>query len=189
MNALILASASPRRVDLLRLAGLEIEQHPAHSEEASIEGEPLEAMVIRLAKEKAQAVSARFPGRWVLGADTLVEGPEGQRLGKPADDLEAFTMLRQLSGQKHRVWSGVAVLRDGLGPSFAEGTDVYFRELSKRECQAYVEGGEGRDKAGAYGIQGEGGKFVLRLAGSYHNVVGLPLAQVLQHLEDLGLYP
>jgi septum formation protein len=147
-----------------------------------LEGESAEACACRLAVEKAQGEGI------VLAADTLVH-LEDQILGKPVDVDEARAMLTQLSGRVHRVTTGVYVGRPGEAVPFCVSTEVVFRDLEALEIQRYVEGGEPMDKAGAYGIQGGAAGFVSRIQGSYTNVVGLPLAEVVAELARWGIVP
>jgi septum formation protein len=200
MTRLILASASPRRRELLTQAGFSFAVHPADVDESVRLGEDSTTYVTRLAREKAQAVFRREErvtkdeGRGddvvVLGADTTVvldgEGQDWEILGKPADKVDAVRMLRALSGRTHRVITGVAVVSGRGVEVAAEVTEVWFREVSDREIAEYVETGEPMDKAGAYGIQGRAGKWIPRIEGCYFNVVGLPLARVSAMLGKHG---
>ncbi len=172
---LVLASASPRRSELLRLGGFDFEQRPAHIDESTRPGEPAEDYVLRLAEEKARAAWRR--GTRTLGADTVVVLGD-EVLCKPIDEDDAKRMLGSLSGRTHRVLTGVAVF-DGTSCRvlYAE-TRVTFRVLEGDEIGKYVATGEAYDKAGSYGIQGWASKFVESVEGSYTNVVGLPLELV-----------
>jgi len=176
---LILASASPRRKELLTQAGFVFEVRPAHIGEETRAGENAIAYVVRLAREKAQAVFDELGDAEavVLGADTTVE-VDGQILGKPEDAADAARMLRLLSGRTHRVMTGVAVVTTRGAEVAAEVTGVRFLTLSEEEIAAYIASGEPMDKAGAYGIQGRAAKWIPRIEGDYFNVVGLPLALV-----------
>ena len=180
---LVLASASPRRQYLLRSAGIGFEVVVPHDDEPDrLPDEDCEEYARRAATAKAQAVALRMPGRPVLGADTVVV-LEGEVLGKPADADEAERMLRRLSGRTHRVCTGVALARGGADGNVAVTslvvvTEVTFRALGEGEIAAYVATGEPLDKAGAYGIQGLGGKLVAGYSGSFTNVVGLPMEAV-----------
>jgi septum formation protein len=174
---LVLASASPRRVALLRQAGAVFTVvDPGPDREWPGKAEPRHG-VRALALDKARRVAARRAGSVVIGADTVVVA-RGQRLGKPADPAEAAAMLSRLHGRTHEVWTGVAVVRGHEQRTAAECTRVLFARLSPEEIAEYVRSGEPLDKAGAYGIQGLGGMFVRRLDGDYSNVVGLPLARL-----------
>ncbi len=180
---LVLASASPRRVQLLRQVGATFtvvdpgpdRQWPGHAE-------PRHG-VRALALDKAKRVAATRPGSLVIGADTVVVA-RGVRLGKPADAAEALAMLRQLQGRVHEVWTGIAVVRDDEQRTASEHTQVQFEKLSDRELEAYVRTGEPLDKAGAYGIQGTAAQFVRRIDGDWCNVVGLPLSRLRRVLAE-----
>jgi len=182
---LILASGSPRRAELLRAAGIAFEACTADVDETPWEHELPEAHVRRLATAKAEAVSAHKPDRMIVAADTIVVFG-GQILGKPRDAEDATRMLRLLSGARHTVVTGVAVIADGGTRVAVESTDVWFAELSKAEIAAYVASGEPIDKAGAYAVQGLASRFVERIEGMYSNVVGLPVARVYRMLADAG---
>jgi septum formation protein len=184
---LILASASPRRRELLTQAGFEFQVHPAHIPEDPRPGEEPVAYVTRLAREKAQTAFARLAeespsGLVVLGADTTVT-VDGEILGKPEDAADAARMLRMLSGRSHLVVTGVAVVTAQSTEVASEVTAVRFLTLSEAEIEAYVASGEPMDKAGAYGIQGRAARWIPRIDGCYFNVVGLPLALVSTMLE------
>jgi septum formation protein len=182
---LILASASPRRQELLRAAGLEIEVRPSSVEEVVRPGESPEDFARRAAADKALAVAATAPpDALVLGADTMVVAGE-EILGKPVDPGDAARMLRILSGATHRVITGACLVSapDRIEAVRAETTLVTFRRLDEEEIAAYVASGEPFDKAGAYGIQGLASKFVTRIEGCYFNVVGLPVAVVYDMLK------
>ena len=188
---LVLASASPRRRELLAQAGFEFEVHPAHVPEDPRPGEEPIAYVVRLARDKAEAVYRELGGRegstgnhglTVLGADTTVV-IDGEILAKPEDAADAARMLRMLSGRTHRVITGVALATAGGTEVAAEVTAVQFVTLGEEEIAAYVATGEPMDKAGAYAIQGGAAKWIPRIEGCYFNVVGLPLALVTAMLE------
>jgi nucleoside triphosphate pyrophosphatase len=187
---LVLASASPRRRELLAQAGYVFEVHPAHIPEEPLAGEDPIAYVVRLAREKALAVyekltadgSAGGQQLVVLGADTTVT-LDGQILAKPEDAADAARMLRLLSGRTHRVITGVALATAEGVEAAAEVTGVRFLTISDEEIAAYVATGEPMDKAGAYGIQGRAARWIPRIEGCYFNVVGLPLAVVATLLE------
>ncbi len=189
---LILASASPRRRELLAQAGFSFTVHPTHIPEDPLPGEDPIAYVIRLASEKAEAVlhelSSKTPAPpqvVVLGADTTVT-LDNQILAKPADPADAARMLRLLSGRTHHVITGVAVVTADSTQVAAEVTAVRFLSLSDEEIEDYVATGEPMDKAGAYAIQGRAARWIPRIEGCYFNVVGLPLALVTALLEPLG---
>ncbi len=185
---LVLASASPRRSALLSQIGLTFEVHPSdvveppyntHSNNSASE------VTQKLALLKAAAVAQHFDDALIIGADTLVS-LEGELLGKPIDDADAFKMLAHLSGTCHEVVTGVALIDAQTEREivWAETTQVHFRELHRTEVAAYIASGEASDKAGAYGIQGRGAAFVRRIEGCYFNVVGLPLASLVERLSN-----
>jgi septum formation protein len=184
---LILASASPRRRELLAQAGYTFEVAPAHVPEVQKPGEDPIRFVTRLAREKAEAVAAGpgiTPDTIVLGADTIVVVDE-EVLGKPRDEADAARMLRLLSGQTHQVITGICLAKGRERQRAAEVTFVRFSTLSDGEINAYVATGEPLDKAGAYAIQGRAGRWVPRIHGCYFNVVGLPLALVSSMIEAM----
>jgi len=184
MRRLILASASPRRRELLTQAGFRFEVIPAHiNEDVRPDEDPI-AYVIRLAREKARAVREQLNDAQaiVLGADTTVT-LDGHILAKPEDPADAIRMLRMLSGRTHRVITGVAVATADGTEVAAEVTGVQFVTLREEEIADYVSTGEPMDKAGAYGIQGYAARWIPRIEGCYFNVVGLPVALVSNMLE------
>jgi septum formation protein len=184
-TSLVLASASPRRRDLLSQLGLRFTVAAADLDETPLAGEVADAYVLRLARAKARAVAERFPGTWVLAADTTVAlGPE--LLGKPVDPAEAREMLSRLSGRTHSVYTGVAIAGRADVATVVR-TGVTFRTLAPSEIAWYVETGEPMDKAGAYAIQGKGGFLVSTVEGSPSNVVGLPLGETLELLARAGV--
>lgn len=180
---LVLASASPRRVELLAAVGVSPQVRPAAVDENPLAGELPAALASRLAAAKARAVAR--PGELVLGADTVVVAG-GRALGKPADPDDGAAMLRLLSARPHDVITGVAVVLDGQLVHETSTTRVWFRELQRDEIDWYVSTGEGADKAGGYGIQGRASLFVTRIEGSYPNVVGLPVVTVDELCRRLG---
>jgi septum formation protein len=181
----VLASASPRRAELLRTLGLRFLVRPTDTDETVRPGELPEALVARLATDKARAGAgdAALP---VLAADTVVE-IDGTVLGKPRGEADGLAMLAALSGREHRVLSGVAVLAGDDVQVHVSRTTVAFREIDAAEARAYWATGEPADKAGAYGIQGIGGIFVRRLEGSFTGVVGLPVAETEALLRAAGV--
>ncbi len=185
MRRLILASASPRRRELLTQAGYTFEVQPAHVNEDLRPDEDPIAYVVRLARDKAQAVftAVNDPEAIVLGADTTVT-LDGHILAKPEDAADAARMLRLLSGRTHRVITGVALATVKGVEVAAEITGVQFHTLSDQEIAAYIATGEPMDKAGAYGIQGFAAKWIPRVVGCYFNVVGLPIALVATMLDS-----
>ncbi len=182
MQPLILASASPRRAQLLAQIGLEFLVVKSGLWETEI---LREEDVPKMALAKARRVARSYPGRFVLGADTAVFCG-GKALGKPRDEKEAAEMLRSLSGRVHHVITGLALIRDGRERAASEKTMVSMRLLQEKEIEAYVSSGEPLDKAGAYGIQGRGAIFVEYIEGCYFNVVGLPLARLSAMLKGEG---
>ena len=186
---LILASASPRRAEILRSAGWPFKALPAHIDESREDGEKADVYVERIALAKAEAAAARCPGSLVLGADTVVV-VDDQILGKPHDQDDSCRMLRALSGRWHQVLTGIALVNDVTGQSKVghEVTDVRFAEMSDEEINWYVATGEPMDKAGAYAIQGHGALFIKEIRGDYFNVVGLPV-RLLYSLIREGLSP
>lgn len=181
---LVLASASPRRRELLGLLGLAFEVVPAHVDESVLPREAAGDYVERVAGDKARAIASRLGDRLILAADTSVV-LEGEVLGKPSDDAEALAMLRRLSGRTHWVITAMA-LAGAFDALERVETEVTFRTLTDEELRWYVATGEPRDKAGAYGIQGAGGVFVARIDGSASNVIGLPLAECAALLKRAG---
>ena len=179
---LILASASPRRAEILTSLGIPFVAMATDIPEEPLPGETAEAAAVRLAAEKAARVAAREPESWVLAADTLVF-LDGAILGKPRDDREAEAMLRQLSGRKHGVVTAVHLER-GERRCLVEASSVRFAPMTDEEIRWYVATGEPRDKAGAYGIQGLGARFIEEIHGSFTNVMGLPARAVYRLLRD-----
>jgi septum formation protein len=183
---IILASASPRRAELLRAAGIAFDVQVADVDESVRDGESPDAYVRRVAEAKARAVHARAHGRLILAADTTVV-VDDRILGKPADANDARRMLRLLSARPHAVLTGVTLIGPaGTPDTRVSRTTVEFAELNAAEVDAYVESGEPMDKAGAYAIQGLASRFVSRIDGSYSNVVGLPVALVYEMLRQMG---
>jgi len=185
---LILASASPRRAELLAQLGLAFEVRAADVDETWVPGEDPAGYVVRLARAKAQAVCALHGAREVVivGADTTVV-LDDRVLGKPRDKAEGIAMLMALSDRSHRVMTGVAVCDTVRMDSCCVTTEVCFRAIDRDEAEAYWETGEAADKAGGYGIQGIGGIFAQRIRGSYSAVVGLPLAETERLLRDFDV--
>ena len=182
----VLASASPRRRELLTLVGIPHDVVPADIDESYLDGETPHAHAERLAREKARIVAAAHPAAVTVGSDTIVV-IDGQVLGKPRDRAHAAAMLRQLSGRSHEVMTGVASTWHGETVSAVETVHVAFRPLDDAEIEAYIATGEPMDKAGAYGIQGFGATIVSRVDGDYFAVMGLPLNRLMRQFEALGL--
>ncbi|MBC7526283.1 MAG: septum formation protein Maf [Chthonomonadaceae bacterium] len=192
-SRLILASASPRRRELISLLGLPYEVLPSRYEEPTSHDREIRIadFVQFLALEKAREVATRCGGGWVIGADTEVSLEEiGNPLGKPTDDADAFRMLRTLSGRTHRVTTGVAIIpvsEAGVMSepmTFAEVTEVTFRSLTDTMIRRYVETGDPLDKAGAYGAQDSAALFIEQYDGDFFNVVGLPVCALAKRLEE-----
>jgi septum formation protein len=186
VKSIVLGSASPRRAELLRTAGIEFDVVHGDVDESTRPGELAEAYVRRVAEAKARVVAAGVGDRLVLAADTTVV-IDATMLGKPIDDDDAKRMLCVLSGRTHEVMTAVAVYRTGMSVPLVEveRTEVEFAPLTEFEIDWYVATGEPRDKAGAYAIQGYASRFVTRINGSYSNVVGLPIALVYQMIKGL----
>lgn len=187
---LVLASASPRRIELLAQVGITPDRIvPADIDETPLKGETPPRLAARLARSKAEAVATREPDALVLAADTVVA--LGRRLlEKPADEAEARRFLKLLSGRNHRVFTGVAVKAPGRSAAVrVVETRVAFKPLSDDEIESYVSSGDWRGKAGGYAIQGPAGAFVRRIVGSHPAVMGLPLHETVQLLRGAGLRP
>ena len=184
---IVLASGSPRRLELLRMIGMaDFRVIPDTNGEIMPSGLDPEQTVCTIALRKAQNVSILCErDEIIIAADTLVY-LDGRPLGKPGGPDGAALMLAELSGRRHTVYTGVAVLRNGAYTTSAEKTDVYFREISVSEISAYVESGEPMDKAGAYAAQGRGALFVERIEGDFFNVMGLPLCRLAIMLREFG---
>jgi septum formation protein len=187
VDGLILASKSPRRNNLLRQIGLNFEVIPSGVNEDFFQGETPGAHVLRLADAKALEVGNRYPDRWVIGADTVVYINDSI-LGKPKNREEASEMLQRLSGQEHWVLTGFSVrhLAKEIGDHEAIQTAVKVKTLSPVEMEWYIQTGEPFDKAGGYAIQGIGSFMIESIRGSYTNVVGLPVCELIQMLNRLG---
>jgi septum formation protein len=194
---LVLASASPRRQELLRHAGIPFTVFPANIPEIPLAGESPRACAERLAREKAEAIFRQHPGQPVLGADTIVV-VDGEILGKPRDAADASRMLRLLSGRTHEVTTGVCLvglslrtgnqkLETGFEDTRSETTQVTMTRLTNEDISAYIATGEPMDKAGAYAIQGIASRWIPRIEGDYFNVVGLPVALVHKMLQEHGV--
>lgn len=186
---IVLASASPRRRELLERIGIRFTVAPSHIPEEEEPGESPEQHVLRLSRDKALEVANRtdVAGRWFIGSDTIVLRAAAI-LGKPTSPEEAASMLRSLSGREHRVLSGFAIHDRQTGVTEADvvSTKVRFKELTEDEIAGYIATGEPMDKAGSYAIQGIGVFMVRGIEGSYTNVVGLPLCELVAVLERLG---
>ena len=183
----ILASASPRRRELLGALVQDFEIIPSDIDEKALDGEAPEDHVLRLSREKALAVSRAHPGRWVLGADTVVV-IDGNMLGKPSTPVEAKRMLGMLSGREHTVITGFALVKEGDGviENGAVRSGVLFKDITQDEMEWYTATGEPYDKAGGYAVQGKASFFIREIHGSYTNVIGLPLSEVVTAMERAG---
>ncbi len=179
----ILASKSPRRKELLLQAGLQFEVIPSRVDESTVAPAAPESYAAALSQAKADDVGTRFPARWVIAADTIVR-IDREILGKPRDRAEARDMLQRLSGRTHQVYTAFTICRldRDLRHTQVIGTDVTFKALSAEEIEWYIRTAEPFDKAGAYAIQGLGTALVRRIDGSYTNVVGLPVCEVMDYL-------
>ncbi len=184
MKKLILASGSPRRLELLRQIGVEPEVFPVDAEELQA-GLPSE-VVEQNSRLKAAAAERLRPGETILAADTIVAFA-GKILGKPKDEEDAFRMLKALSGQAHSVFTGMTAVEGGESKSLVVESKVYFFPLTDEAIRGYIATGEPMDKAGAYGIQGKGALLVRAIAGDYNNIVGLPIA-ALKNIMKIGDY-
>ena len=180
---LILASQSPRRRNLLAQAGIDFSVIPSNFNENSVKLSSPDVYVRQLAESKARDISEQYPASWVIGADTIVF-IDGTILGKPGSRSEARTMLKNLSGKTHQVLTGYCVCCQNIDRFFSDAvkTEVCFKKLTEREIDWYIDSGEPFGKAGAYAIQGIGAFLVKRIDGSYTNVVGLPVCEVVEFL-------
>ncbi len=185
-SPLILASASPRRQEMLRAAGLNFKIIPAHVNEKYLPGESPQEHVRRLSRNKAAVVASEKQNAWVLGADTIVV-IDGMVLGKPRNRTQAATMLKRLSGREHKVFTGFTIARmaSGICTTKVVQSSVRFKTITPDEMNGYVNSDEPYDKAGGYAIQGQGAFFIRSIRGSYTNVIGLPLCEVLEILKKL----
>lgn len=183
----ILASASPRRIELLSLMGLQFDIIPGNVDESFLNGETPKEHVLRLSVEKARKTSVQYPDAWVMGADTIVV-INGEVLGKPRTSDEAKGMLGKLSGQTHTVYTGFTLMKKSADIVISEAVDssVRFRLIPEDEMSWYVALEEPYDKAGGYAVQGMGAFFIREICGSYTNVMGLPLCEVVDVLKRVG---
>ncbi|NMH69871.1 septum formation inhibitor Maf [Bacillus sp. RO3] len=188
MSNLILASQSPRRKDLLQQIQLSFSVISSTVDETFSSDLLPHEVVMYLAQKKAKEIASQHPSHFVIGSDTVVT-KDGQILGKPESEQEAKDMLMMLSGSTHSVYTGVAIIRGDEEKLFYEKTDVTFWELTPQEIDGYIASGEPFDKAGSYGIQGIGAKFVKEIKGDYYSVVGLPISRVNRVLIEMGYLP
>lgn len=186
MAEIILASASPRRKELLETAGISFTVKVADVEEVIEKNMSADKVVMSLALQKASAVAKDNPDAVVIGADTVVV-LDGEILGKPKSEENAVELLMMLSGRVHTVYTGVAIIEGEKVKNFCEATQVEFHPLEKKEIEAYVATKEPMDKAGAYGIQGRGCVLIKKINGDYFNVVGLPVSAVYRELRDFNV--
>jgi septum formation protein len=186
MKNIILASASPRRKELLSLLNISFEVVKSDVEEVMEETIHPAQLVMKLAEQKATDVYSKFSDSVVIGADTIVT-LNGQKLGKPETKEDAFRMLSLLSGNSHEVYTGVSIQIGGEITNFNVCTKVTFYQLTDEEIHTYIKTGEPMDKAGSYGIQGYGAIFVKEIEGDYYSVVGLPISQLARQLKRLNV--
>lgn len=184
MEKLILASASPRRSEILKVMQIPFTAVPAKSETGIDPFLPLDKAVLQVARKKAEEVASLHPGRIVLGADTIV-AIDGKVLGKPRDKEDAFRMLKRLSGRVHRVFTAVWVCGGRIAGGFTDCAEVEFYPLSDREIADYISSGEPMDKAGGYGIQGLGIRLVKSVKGDFYTVMGLPGGRLWRFLSRI----
>ncbi len=185
MSSYVLASASPRRKELLTLLNFPFAIHSTDVDESIPQGTAPENAVQQLAFRKAAAALEVYPDSIIFGSDTIVVH-QGRLLGKPSSKEEAFEILSSLSGKTHEVYTGVCILSKERQNCFYEKTEVTFWDLSEQEITSYIASGEPFDKAGAYGIQGRAALFVKSIAGDYYNVVGLPVSRLARELSHFG---
>lgn len=187
LNAsLILASASPRRREMLQSAGLKFKIIPAHVNEDYLRGESPSKHVRRLSRDKAMAIARQHQHSWVLGADTIVV-IDGMILGKPQNKTQARNMLKKLSGREHAVFTGFSIIHSGkaICRTNVVQSAVWFKAIRREEMNWYINCSEPYDKAGGYAVQGKGACFIKSIRGSYTNVIGLPLCEVLEEFNKL----
>ncbi|HME43211.1 MAG TPA: Maf family protein [Syntrophorhabdales bacterium] len=187
-NAIVLASESTRRVDILRTLGISFSIIPPDIDERKKRDESIRDYVLRIAAEKAKKVGALFPDKWVIGADTIVVH-KGKVLGKPNSEEEAMEMLTALRGKWHKVLTGYCILNMSKQTSCKDvvETKVFIKDLTDEEIRRYIKTSEPFDKAGSYAVQGKGGFMVKEIKGSYSNVVGLPICEITDILLSLGI--
>ena len=184
MAQIILASKSPRRLELLQMLGFDVKQCVSDFDESTVNITEPSLLVQELSLKKAQSVSQNYPDtEYIVAADTVVE-LNGNILGKPKDENDAYAMLSSLSGQSHSVHTGLTVIHDGKTVSITETTLVTMRKISEYEIREYIATGDPMDKAGAYGIQGYAGSFIEKIDGDYYTVVGLPICHLTEILKN-----
>ncbi len=187
-NAIVLASESTRRVDILRTLGISFSIIPPDIDERKKKDETIRDYVLRIAQEKAKKVGTHFPDKWVIGADTIVVH-KGKVLGKPKSEEEAMEMLTALRGKWHKVLTAYCILNVSKKTSCQDvvETKVFIKDLTDEEIRRYIKTSEPFDKAGSYAVQGRGGFMVKEIKGSYSNVVGLPICEITDILLSLGI--
>jgi septum formation protein len=187
-NAIVLASESTRRVDILRTLGISFSIIPPDIDERRKRDETIRDYALRIAHEKAKKVGTHFPDKWVIGADTIVVH-KGKVLGKPKSEAEAMEMLTALRGKWHKVLTGYCILNMSKQASYQDvvETKVFIKDLTDEEIRRYIKTSEPFDKAGSYAVQGKGGFMVKEIKGSYSNVVGLPICEITDILLSLGI--
>jgi septum formation protein len=187
-NAIVLASESTRRVDILRTLGISFSIIPPDIDESKRRDETIRDYVLRVAHEKAEKVGTHFPDKWVIGADTIVVY-KGKVLGKPKSEEEAMEMLTTLQSKWHKVLTGYCILNMSKQACYQDvvETKVFIKDLTRDEIKRYIKTSEPFDKAGSYAIQGRSGYMVKEIKGSYSNVVGLPICEITQILMSLGI--
>ncbi len=189
-DRIILASASPRRIELLKLTGLAFEAIPASIEETALPNESPRRHVLRLSREKTAFLAKTNPTSWVIGADTIVF-LDGEIIGKPASRKEAEIILAKLSGRTHEVYSGFCIMNINKKITISKDvrSSVVFRQLDPEEIAWYTATPEPYDKAGAYAIQGASASFIREIKGSFTNVMGLPMCEIVEELKGVGVFP
>lgn len=187
-NAIVLASESTRRVDMLRTLGISFSIIPPDIDERKKKEETIREYVLRIASEKARKVGTHFPDKWVIGADTIVVH-RGRVLGKPKTEANAMEMLKALRGKWHKVYTAYCILNTSKNVSFQDvvETKVFIKDLTDEEIRRYINTSEPFDKAGSYAVQGKGGFMVKEIKGSYSNVVGLPICEIAEVLLSQGI--
>lgn len=187
-NAIVLASESTRRIDILRTLGISFSIIPPDIDESKRKDESIREYVTRIAHDKASKVGKLFPEKWVIAADTIVVS-KGRVLGKPKNEKQAVDMLRRLRGRWHKVMTGYCILNVSRGITYQDvaETKVFIKDLTDEEIARYIKTSEPFDKAGSYAVQGKGGYMVKEIKGSYANVVGLPICEITEMLMTLGV--
>jgi septum formation protein len=187
-NAIVLASESTRRVDMLRTLGISFSIIPPDIDESKMKDETVREYVHRIAHDKASKVGKLFPDKWVIAADTIVVS-KGRVLGKPKSEKQAVEMLKRLRGRWHKVMTGYCILNVSRGITYQDvaETKVFIKDLTDDEITKYIKTSEPFDKAGSYAVQGKGGYMVKEIKGSYANVVGLPICEITEMLLTLGV--